>query len=530
MSTQPDQPISGIHHITAIASSATENLRFYEQVLGLRLVKQTVNFDDPYTYHLYYGDAQGSPGTVLTFFPWENLPGGRPGAGMVSAIAFAIERRSVDFWVRRLGGLGIRVQTGERFGEPVIRFADPDGLALELIGSGQLPPVADWRESPVPERHGIHGFHSATAIVNDLGQTRSVLTEAMALKLHRKAGPRHRYVLGQERSPGHFYDVVVDPDAKPGRSGGGTVHHIAFRAENDERQLYWQKILKDSGLAVTPVRDRKYFRSIYFHEPGGVLFEIATDTPGFTIDEAPDRLGSSLKLPGQFETLRQDIERQLPPLRGAEFKHVFLPVQPNEDDGTTLAALHGTGGDEHDLAEVGRKINPHAAVISPRGKVLERGMPRFFRRLAEGVFDQQDVIRRAQELADFLVRSAMKHDRPLEGLVAMGYSNGANIAAAVMLLRPEVFSRAILWRPMLPLANFPGPDLSGRKVLVLKGRFDSVIPAESSDRLISVLREAGARVDVLLSEAGHELTPYDLNSASRWITKEIEKQPLAVLG
>jgi glyoxalase family protein len=363
MKNQPNKPISGIHHITAIASSAADNLKFYEKVLGLRLVKQTVNFDDPYTYHLYYGDAQGNPGTVLTFFPWENPPAGRPGAGMVSAIAFAVPKESIDFWVRRLSSLGISVKKSEHFGETVIRFVDPDGLSLELIGSDPLPSIAGWKDGTVPQKHAIQGFHSATAIINDFERTRSVLVEAMGFKLRASEGHRYRFSMHGDQSPGRFYDVVADPEAKPGRSGSGTVHHIAYRTENDREQIGWQKFLRSNGLPATPVRDRKYFRSIYFHEPGGVLFEIATDAPGFAIDESPDRLGASLKLPDQFEALRKDIERQLPPLRNGDFEHIFVAAEPERDDGKTLVTLHGTGGNEHDLIEVAGKIDPHAADI-----------------------------------------------------------------------------------------------------------------------------------------------------------------------
>ncbi len=307
--------ISGIHHITAIASSAAENLDFYENILGLRLIKQTVNFDDPYTYHLYYGDAEGAPGTILTFFPWENLPKGNTGIGMVSATAFMIPRESVEFWSKRLSDAGIAVAKDTRFGDPVIRFSDPHGLPLELIGVFNSPSRIGWKENPIPVHHAVSGFHSATAVLGSLEGTKALLTDLLGMEFYGSEADRHRFRMRDGGLPSCFYDLVVDFEAGPGRSGGGTVHHIAFRTKDDDEQAYWQKMLRQKGFSVTEVRDRKYFRSIYFHEPGGVLFEIATDPPGFSVDEEPNTLGSTLKLPAQYEPMRSEIEKRLPPLR-----------------------------------------------------------------------------------------------------------------------------------------------------------------------------------------------------------------------
>ncbi len=518
--------ISGIHHITAIASSAGENLAFYEQVLGLRLVKKTVNFDDPTTYHLYYGDAHGSPGTILTFFPWERLPPGRPGAGMVTAIAFAVSRNSIEYWRKRLRGSGIATRQSERFGEPLISFADPHGLPLEIIGVLQPVAPARWENGPIPPAHAVAGFHSATTLLSRLEPTRVLLCESMGMVLHGSEDNRYRFKTADEGSPGHFYDVVVDPQVKIGRPGGGTVHHIAFRTESDEQQRLWQQSLRADGLAVTPVRDRKYFRSIYFQEPGGVLFEVATDPPGFSVDESPWQLGSSLQLPEAYEAQRSEIERQLPELGPVDYVHRFRHPRPERDDDRTLVALHGTGGYEDDLIDLAAHISPASAVISLRGNVSENGMARFFRRIADGVFDEQDVTRRAHQLADFVRTTAARYDRKPNQLVALGYSNGANIAAAVMMLRPEVFGRAILLRPMLPLQIPPPANLVGKKILILQGRHDRVIPAESTRQLLHWLQEAGATVTGITVEAGHELTARDLEAASRWLSDLSVVQPV----
>mgnify|MGYP001260821620 CR=1 FL=1 len=311
----PKITISAIHHITAITPSAAENLAFYENVLGLRLVKQTVNFDDPYTYHLYYGDNRGTPGTILTFFPWENLPQGVPGAGMVTAIAFAAPLRAFDFWRRRLERMTCDVKTGERFGDPVLHFADPHGLPLELIGQSEPPVTPHWRAGPVPAENAISGFHSATATLHHWPENRALFSSLLGMTLFKQAGNRYRFASGDTRAAGHFWDVVIDPQAPLGQQGGGTVHHIAFRAASDAAQLEWQSRLRAANISVTEVRDRKYFRSIYFHAPQRLLLEIATDGPGFSVDEDEAVLGASLKLPQSYEPMRADIERHLPPLR-----------------------------------------------------------------------------------------------------------------------------------------------------------------------------------------------------------------------
>jgi glyoxalase family protein len=312
------RPIHGIHHITAICSSAGVNVAFYEDVLGLRLVKQTVNFDDPHTYHLYYGNDDGSPGTILTFFPWTAMAPGKDGAGMVTATAFSIPTNSVDYWLRRLDRHGVEAATEIRFGEQVITFNDPHGLHLELIGTGNSDDsaVIDLGEKEGQRR--IRGFHSATALVRAAKETEQLLTDFMGLERRGQENNRIRFSMSNVEGVGRYFDLLVDADAPAGRQGSGTVHHIAFRTHSDAEQAGWQKTLRSRGYAVTEVRDRNYFRSIYYHEPGGVLFEIATDPPGFAVDERVEELGRSLKLPPQYEPMREEIERHLPALRDSE--------------------------------------------------------------------------------------------------------------------------------------------------------------------------------------------------------------------
>jgi predicted esterase/catechol 2,3-dioxygenase-like lactoylglutathione lyase family enzyme len=520
MNTTLSKPgIEGIHHITAIAGSALENHRFYTEVLGMRLVKKTVNFDDPGTYHLYFGDAAGTPGTILTFFPWEGMPRGRAGAGQVSAVAFSIAEESVHFWTDRLKAHDISFSTTDRFGETVLRFSDPDGLSLELVAAARLPEVTAWETRSVPQRHAVRGFHSATALLGSTGATEKLLLEVLGMHKIGVEGRRTRYQMTGETAAGVYYDIIEAPASEVGRMGAGSVHHIAFRALDESDQVGWRRAIASHGLSVTQVLDRNYFRSIYFREFGGVLFEIATDPPGFTVDETVDELGRRLMLPPWYENRRSEIENHLPPIPAAnQMRHDYIPPANGGRHLSTLVALHGTGADERDLIPLAEEIGGAGrAVISPRGQVNENGLLRFFRRVAEGVFDDDDVRRRAAELADFLQQATGAYARSAHPLTAVGYSNGANIAAAILLLHPEVFKEAVLFRPMLPTTPEKTPDLSGTRVMILRGKKDRAIPGSGTDALIQTLRKAGADTTVVEMNAGHELTAEDVRTAKEWL-------------
>ncbi len=514
--------IQGIHHITAISGSATENVAFYEKILGLKLVKQTVNFDDPFTYHLYYGNQQGSPGTILTFFPWIGIPRGVNGQGMVTAIAFETPAGTLDYWKERLALHDIATTLEERFGEEVLRFSDPHGLNLELIATGENSANSPYVLRGTEPLFQISGFHSATATLSSLRDTENLLVNHLGMELQSQKDLRYRFKMKNDALRAIFYDVIVDPQSAKGRQGSGSVHHIAFRTTDDKEQLAWRRSLLDSGYAVTGVRDRKYFQSIYFNEPGGVLFEIATDPPGFTVDESLDSLGESLQLPDTFESIRSEIEKSLPPLRSDTFIHEYVEASESENK-TTIVTLHGTGGNEHDLIPLAQKVAGGAAILSPRGKVTEGDMNRFFARLSSGAFDKKDIILQAGALAKFLQDAAIRYKRPVEDLTAMGYSNGANIAAAMLLLHPAVFSKAILLRPMLPLLPQIQESLVNKEILILRGKRDTVIPQESTDQLIRVLTDLGAEVDVVEIEGGHQLTEQDIQIMSRWLSDIAKK-------
>jgi glyoxalase family protein len=305
-------PIVGLHHVTAIASDAQRTLDFYTQVLGLRFVKRTVNFDDPGTYHLYFGDDAGSPGTILTFFPWPRATRGHSGAGEVAQTAFSVPLASIPYWETRLREQGILVEnTGKRLSEEVLTFPDPDGMKLEIVGHHNAAPANASRFADVPAEHAIRGFYGVTLLEHEAESTGNFLR---VLGFHEVAeeGKRRRYST-ESNALGNHIDLVIDPKASYGRSGAGSVHHIAFRAADDAAQLAWCEEI-GKHVDVTPVMDRTYFHSIYFREPGGVLFEIATDPPGFAFDESIETLGEELRIPAWLEPKRAAIKQRLTPL------------------------------------------------------------------------------------------------------------------------------------------------------------------------------------------------------------------------
>jgi glyoxalase family protein len=304
-----------IHHVTAIAREPQRNLDFYAGTLGMRLVKLTVNYDDPGTYHLYYGDELGRPGSLLTFFPWTGGRPGRQGTGQINGIGLAIPPASLGYWVERLLSRGVRYEgPARRFGEQVLAFADPDGLLLELIATPRVADLEGWRDGPVPAEHAVRGVHGVTIWEDGDAGSADFLTGRMGFEQRAEEENRLRLESGAD-GLGTVVELRRAPGFWRGTDGAGTVHHVAFRAADDAEQSARQEELRSGGVSVTDVRDRTYFRSIYFREPGGVLYEIATDGPGFTLDESPAELGTSLKLPERYEPMRERLTVVLPPLR-----------------------------------------------------------------------------------------------------------------------------------------------------------------------------------------------------------------------
>lgn len=304
--------IPGIHHITAITSDAQKNIDFYCGVLGLRLIKLTVNFDDPSSYHLYYGDEFGTPGTALTFFAWPGAYRGRVGPPQATATAFAVPRDSIPFWSKRLQANGISIaEPAQRFGQTVISFADFDGMPLELIASDKFRGSV-WKFGGIPTEYAICGFHGATLSEEGYEKTAQLLTGVLGFQQIAAEQNRFRYAVAADAAA--IVDLLCTPDARHGSLGAGIVHHVAFRAVDDAQQAAWRQTIVQAGYNVSPIMDRVYFHSIYFREPAGVLFEIATDGPGFTADESAEQLGTKLQLPPWLEKHRAQIEPSLPSL------------------------------------------------------------------------------------------------------------------------------------------------------------------------------------------------------------------------
>lgn len=308
--------ITGLHHVTAISGPAQENLDFYAGVLGMRLVKRSVNQDDPGTYHLFYADAEGHPGTDLTFFPWAHLAPSRMGHGLGTEVSLAVPPDSLDFWGDRLGRYGTAVGRVEsRFGERTLPLIDPHGLRVALVESA---PAADrafapWTHSPVPVAHQVRGLHAARVWERDLAATATFLTGVLGFSPAGVEQGWHRFVL-LDGASGRILDVREAPGEPRGAWGTGSIHHLAWRVDDDARELAMRARLESAGRRPTPVVDRFWFKSVYFKEPGGVLFELATDGPGFAVDEAPEHLGETLVLPPWLEARRAAIESAVPPL------------------------------------------------------------------------------------------------------------------------------------------------------------------------------------------------------------------------
>jgi glyoxalase family protein len=309
-----ENQILGIHHITAIAGKAKTNYDFYTRVLGLRFLKKTVNFDDPNTYHFYYGNEEGTPGTILTFFPWEGIQSGRRGTRQVTEIGYSIPGGSLEFWQKRLDDHHVIYnKVAEKFGEQYLTFLDPDGLKFELTVAKQQDSRMPWTTPEISDAHAIRGFHHITITSNKIDKTAAVLTDLLGYRLQEQVVNRSRFVT-DTISEAAIVDLVEAPGEAAGHVAGGSVHHVAFRVKDEATLMYYRDKIQAAGLNITEKIDRNYFYSLYFREPGGVLFEIATDNPGFMVDELKEELGTHLMLPPQYEEHRLAIENILPKL------------------------------------------------------------------------------------------------------------------------------------------------------------------------------------------------------------------------
>ncbi|MBE1204167.1 VOC family protein [Aminobacter carboxidus] len=515
---------AGIHHITLITRKVQANVDFYVGFLGLRLVKQTGGYEDAAQLHLFYGDGAASPGSLITFLVWEDGAQGRVGHGQPSEISLTIDPASIGFWLTRALSHHVEI-TGpsEEMGEPTLRLKDPDGVIVKLVGVSGFPEPAVWEGSDVPAKQAIRRIRGAT-ILSEVPE----LTESF---LVRHFG--YRQAQGTEfikRLVSDTGDIIDIRDAKgfwTSAPGTGTIDHIAFRAQDADEVERVHGALASSNSTITNVHDRKYFYSLYVREPGGTLFELATDGPGMAVDEPADELGTHLFVPPDRSDKIDELKTMLPQFswpgeerviyRDLPFVHRFYT--PESPDGTTIVLLHGSGGNETSLLPFAAKAAPCATLLALRGRATDEGTPRWFRRLSASKFDQADIRSEAAALAAFVDAAIDAYRLDPARLVFLGHSNGANMLAATMLLHPHVIRRAALLRAAMVLEQPPEADLSDTDVLLIAGDVD--VFSSFGPELGGLLRHAGAQVDARTIPSGHGFDDADIAILREWIAARI---------
>lgn len=508
----------GIHHLTLITRDAQANVDFYVGFLGLRLVKQTGGYEDAEQLHLFYGDRLGSPGSLVTFLVWQDGSPGRVGHGQVSEIALAVPPASIGFWLTRALTQRVPIEgPKQEFGEPVLRLRDPDGVIVKLVGT-DMPAAAPWQAPGIAPEDAIRRVRGATI----LSETREETAAFVARFGYRPAAATPAV----QRMVSESGDVIDIRDAGgfwPGAPGTGIADHVAFRASDEAAVKAIESSLARLNSSATTLHDRKYFTSLYVREPGGTLIELASDGPGFTVDEPEDRLGTSLMVPPSDGSRASDIRVVLPQFslpgeprmtyRDLPFVHRFHV--PATTDGTTLVLLHGTGGNEADLMPLAHRIAPEATLLGVRGRSTEEGTARWFRRSSPTEFDQADIRAEAAAFAAFVESATTGYGLDPARTTYLGYSNGANFLAAMMQIHPGLIRRAILLRAMNVLELPPQADLAGTDILILAGTSDSFgVHAVELERR---LRHAGAQVDAQSIAAGHELSEADAAADRAWL-------------
>ncbi|WP_048647783.1 VOC family protein [Nitratireductor soli] len=511
---------AGIHHVTLITRKVQANVDFYVGFLGLRLVKRTAGFEDANQLHLFYGDAAGTPGSLITFLVWEDGAAGRAGVGQIGEIALAIDPASIGFWLTRALSNGLSAEgPRDELGEPVLRLKDPDGVIVKLVGAGGLRHLAPWTAPGIPGEHAVGRIRGVTILTETAELTQSFLETHFAFAPARTEGATRRLV----SQSGDAVDLRDVSGFWPGAPGTGTVDHVAFRASDTRQVEDVQAALRQVNSSATTMHDRKYFTSLYVREPGGVLFELATDAPGMGIDESADKLGSTLFIPQAPAGGAADFRIVLPQFalpgeprivyRDLPFIHRFhVPTQP---DGTHWALLHGSGGNETSLMPLAAATAPAATLLGIRGRSTEEGMPRWFRRLTPLSFDQADIRAEAEAFAAFCTGSATAYGMRPDATLHLGHSNGANFLAAFLRLHLHRVRKAILLRPIEVLDLPPQADLAGMEILVVAGADDPL--AQRSLALADNLRKSAARVDVMTVPAGHDFGEADQAAMRGWL-------------
>ncbi|MEY8838179.1 VOC family protein [Cribrihabitans sp. XS_ASV171] len=500
---------TGIHHITAITRDVQRNVDFWAGFLGLRLVKQTGGFEDAEQLHLFYGNSLGSPGSVVSFLVWQDGAPGQVGLGQVSEIGLAVPRASLGNWAVKAIAAGVPVAGPlQEMGESVLRLRDPDGISLKLVGA-DLSSTAPLTESDAPTR-----IRSATLLTDHVDRSAAFLSRFGYVEARRE-GPFLRM-----SSDHDVIDLRASAGFLIGAGGTGVIDHIAFRAADGTALQRMRQELEDEE-SVTNIHDRKYFASLYMREPGGTLIEYATDTPGFTVDEAEEKLGTRLFLPDLDVDAVQDLQVILPqfarlgeprlPKRDLNFIHRIY--RPEDPDGMVIILLHGTGGSETDLMPLAARIAPRAILLGLRGRATEEGKLRWFRRFDIMRFDQEDIRAEAAALADFASEAARAYAFDPDRMVFLGYSNGANLISATLRLNPGSIQKAILFRAIEVLEDPPQADLGNVAILLNSGAQDTLAPRESG--LVEALK--GADLEHRILPATHTLVSADETLARAWL-------------
>lgn len=508
---------SGIHHVTLITKDVQPNVDFYVGFLGLRLVKRTGGYEDATQLHLFYGDYAANPGSLLTFLVWQGGSKGQVGAGQVSEVALAIEPGSIGFWIERVLRLGVKSEgTAQEFGETVLKLRDPDGVLIKLV-SADLPAL-DMPQNDIPAEHAIRRIRGVTLLSEVQEETTAFLTRYFGFRAAATEGSIQRLV----SDVGDVLDIRDAAGFFPGAPGAGAVDHVAVRAHDAAEVEAVEAELRKRNSSLTNLHDRNYFTSLYVREPGNVLIEMASDGPGFLQDETLESLGSALFVPP--DTADPDgVKLMLPQfgLPGEErvvyrdliYTHRFHV--PPEPDGTTIALLHGSGGSEMDLMPLAHRASPHATLLGIRGRSTEDGVQRWFRSFGPTIFDQDDIRFESGALEAFFGEIEIAYGVSRGGLVALGYSNGANLLGAALLLRSGLVQRAVLLRPIMTLGDVPASDLSDTKVLIVLGQFDAF--RTQGEALAQALAAAGADVEVVTVLGGHDLTDADTEAVRHWL-------------
>lgn len=511
---------AGIHHITLITRKVQANVDFYVGFLGLRLVKQTGGYEDATQLHLFYGDGAANPGSLVTFLVWEDGAPGRVGNGQPSEISLAIEPSSIGFWLTRALSHHVEISgPADELGEPTLRLKDPDGVIVKLAGVRGFATPATWPDSTISQDHAIRRIRGATILSEVPELTESFLERHFGYRPEKTTEFIRRLV---SRSG----DIIDIRDAKgfwASAPGTGTIDHIAFRAADAAEVGRVHDELASSNSTITNVHDRKYFYSLYVREPGGTLLELATDGPGMGVDEPADTLGTHLFVPPERADKIDELRVMLPQFswpgeerviyRDLPFVHRFYT--PEDADGSVIVLLHGSGGNETSLLPIAAKAAPRATLLALRGRAIEEGTPRWFRRFSANKFDQADIRAEAEALAAFITGAVDAYRLDLARTIFLGHSNGANMLAAMMLLHPHLIRQAALLRAAMVLEQPPAADLSDVDALIVEGDVD--VFSNFGPDLADMLRDSGATVDARNIASGHGIDDADITILRNWL-------------